>query len=90
MKPRDIPAVKEALLRKLADRSATIGIVGLGYVGLPLALRFAEAGYAVIGFDIDPQKVAALNAGRSYIGHIPAESVAAARKRRFEATGDYS
>ncbi len=61
---------KQQLLAKLADRSARIGIFGLGYVGLPLALRFREAGYSVLGFDIDAAKVAALGAGRSYIEHI--------------------
>jgi UDP-N-acetyl-D-glucosamine dehydrogenase len=49
----------------------TIAIIGLGYVALPLALRFAEAGVRVIGLDVDPKKVDALNEGRSYIKHIP-------------------
>jgi len=89
MKREGSPDAKDALLRKLAERAATIGIVGLGYVGLPLALRYAEAGYPVIGFDIDPAKVRSLAGGRSYIGHIPDESVAAARARRFEATTDF-
>jgi len=80
---------KQQLLARLADKSAVIGIFGLGYVGLPLALRFSEAGYPVLGFDIDPAKVAALNAGRSYIEHIAPASVEAARKRRFEATADF-
>jgi UDP-N-acetyl-D-glucosamine dehydrogenase len=61
---------KQQLLAKFADRSAVIGIFGLGYVGLPLSLRFAEAGYRVLGFDIDEAKVAALRQGRSYIEHI--------------------
>jgi UDP-N-acetyl-D-glucosamine dehydrogenase len=73
----------------LHERSAVIGIVGLGYVGLPLALRFSEVGYRVVGFDIDPGKVEALNAGRSYIEHIPPPSVAQARGRKFEATGRF-
>jgi UDP-N-acetyl-D-glucosamine dehydrogenase len=90
MKPQDIPAIKEMLLRKLAGRSATIGIVGLGYVGLPLALRFAEAGYAVIGFDTDPGKVKALGEGRSYIERIPGKVIAAARDKGFAATGDFA
>ena len=81
---------REQLLAKLADKSAVIGIFGLGYVGLPLALRYAEVGYTVLGFDIDAAKVAALNAGKSYIEHIAAKSVAAARKRKFEATADFS
>jgi UDP-N-acetyl-D-glucosamine dehydrogenase len=89
MKPQDIPAAKEALLRKLAERSATIGIVGLGYVGLPLALRYAEVGCRVLGFDIDAEKAKALNEGRSYIEHIRAQAVAAARGRGFEATTDF-
>jgi UDP-N-acetyl-D-glucosamine dehydrogenase len=81
---------REQLLAKLADKSAVIGIFGLGYVGLPLALRYAEVGYTVLGFDIDPMKVMALNSGKSYIEHIAAESVAAARKRKFEATAEFS
>ncbi len=82
-------SLKERLLAKLADKSAVIGIYGLGYVGLPLALRYSEVGFRVIGFDIDPGKVEALNAGRSYIEHIAGKSVAAARKGGFEATADF-
>jgi len=81
---------KQKLLARLADRSAVIGIFGLGYVGLPLALGYAQAGYRVLGFDIDPAKVAALNHGRSYIEHIAGASIAAARERGFEATDDFS
>ena len=66
---------KSALLKKLNNRDAVIGIVGLGYVGLPLTLRFSDVGYRVIGFDVDSAKVSALNAGRSYIKHIPATSI---------------
>ena len=83
MKPQDIPLVKETLLRKLAGRSAVIGVVGLGYVGLPLALRYAEAGYRVVGFDIDSEKVKALGEGRTYLAHVPV-------RRRLDATSDYS
>ena len=61
-----------------ASRDALIAVVGMGYVGLPLALRYAEVGYGVLGIDIDPAKVQALNAGRSYIEHIPGATVAAA------------
>jgi len=61
---------REQLLAKLADRSAVIGIFGMGYVGLPLALRFQEVGYPVLGFDIDEAKIEALGQGRSYIEHI--------------------
>jgi UDP-N-acetyl-D-glucosamine dehydrogenase len=82
--------MKKKLLGKIASRKAVVGIVGLGYVGLPLMLRFSEVGYKVIGFDIDPAKVAKLNKGQSYIEHIPARQVAQARKRGFEATAEFS
>ena len=78
------------LLQRLHDRTACIGIIGMGYVGLPLALRYAEVGYEVIGFDIDRAKVEALNAGRSYIAHIPQQAVSAGRARNFTATVDFS
>lgn len=81
---------KEGLVNKLNAKEAVIGIVGLGYVGLPLMMRYSEVGYRVLGIDIDPEKVAKLNAGESYIGHIPAKSVAAARARGFEATADFA
>ena len=55
---------KQQFLAKMADKSAVIGIFGLGYVGLPLALRYAEVGYTVLGFDIDAAKVKALNSRR--------------------------
>ena len=67
-----------------------MGIVGLGYVGLPLALRFAAVGYQVVGIDNDPQKVAALNAGQSYIGHIPEDKISAAKAAGFAATDDFA
>ncbi len=79
----------QALLQKFKDKDARIGVVGLGYVGLPLALRFSEAGYAVTGLDIDAAKVEALNQGRSYIAQIPAERVAKAVKGRFQASHDF-
>jgi len=64
--------------------------VGLGYVGLPLMLRYCDVGYKVIGFDIDPAKVDSLKAGRSYIEHISAESIGKATGRGFEPTTDFS
>lgn len=78
------------LIEKLGDRSALIGIVGLGYVGLPLMLRYSEIGFRVLGFDIDAEKVAHLNQGRSQIQHIPSEAIAGARLRGFEATTEFS
>lgn len=78
------------LIDKLERKAATIGIVGLGYVGLPLMLRYSEVGYKVIGFDIDPTKVDALKAGRSYIEHISAESLSRATAAGFEPTTDFS
>jgi len=82
--------VVNELLNKLADRSAIIGIFGLGYVGLPLMLRYCEVGYKVIGFDIDQSKVDALSLGNSYIEHIPASAIGVALDRGFEATADFS
>ncbi len=68
-----------------------IAIIGLGYVGLPLGLRFCEAGVNVLGLDIDPTKVQALTEGRSYIKHIPSASIASARSAgRFQASTDFS
>src|ERR1044071_6931158 len=90
MKPRDFPLLKETLLRRLRQREALIGIVGMGYVGLPLALRYAEVGYRVVGVDIDEAKVQALNSGRSYIEHISPGAIEAARKNRFQAMRDFS
>ncbi len=83
--------VKAALIEKLNAKNARIGIVGLGYVGLPLALRYVEAGYKVRGFDVDPEKPAALMAGRSYIEHIDASPLKqASQDGQFDATVDYA
>jgi UDP-N-acetyl-D-glucosamine dehydrogenase len=71
-------------------RTAKVGVIGLGYVGLPLVLEFHRAGFPVIGFDIDAQKVDALRRGSSYIAHIDAARIAAAVKGgRFDATSDF-
>jgi len=70
------------------DKTAIIGIFGLGYVGLPLALRYASAGFRVLGFDTDAAKVEMLNAGRSYIERIDAGQIAAARGNGFVASGE--
>jgi len=82
--------MKAELIDKLNRKSAKIGIVGLGYVGLPLMLRYCEVGYTVIGFDIDQGKVDALRAGNSYIEHIPAASISRAMERGFDPTTDFS
>jgi UDP-N-acetyl-D-glucosamine dehydrogenase len=81
---------QQALLDKIEDRSAKIAVVGLGYVGLPLLLRFAEAGFPVLGLDIDPAKPAALERGESYFAHIPARRIEALKGPRFAATTDYA
>lgn len=67
---------QEALLGKIEDKTAVVGIVGLGYVGLPLAIHFYQAGFKVIGFDLDEEKINMLRAGQSYIRHVPAEPIA--------------
>jgi UDP-N-acetyl-D-glucosamine dehydrogenase len=75
------------LLARIRARTARVCVIGLGYVGLPLVENFVAAGYAVLGFDIDPDKVRQLRAGRSYIGHIPSSRVAdLLRTDRFEPT----
>src|SRR6201986_3334700 len=80
----------EQRLASLKNRTAKVGVIGLGYVGLPLSLLFAEAGFAVTGFDIDEKKITDLEAGRSYIFRIPQEEIQSARKQGFHATGDFS
>jgi UDP-N-acetyl-D-glucosamine dehydrogenase len=78
------------LVQKIETRQAKIGIVGMGYVGLPLALLFSEARFRITGYDIDKRKVDALNEGRSYIARIPATDIGFAREQGFSATSDYS
>jgi len=80
----------EAFTERAASRSLRIGVVGLGYVGLPLALRSVQAGFAVTGFDIDPDKVATLLDGRSYIRHIGNERIERARAAGMAVTTDFS
>jgi UDP-N-acetyl-D-glucosamine dehydrogenase len=79
------------LFTKLSLRCANVGIVGLGYVGLPLALAFADKGVSVVGFDVDAMKVDAINEGRSYIKHIEPEEIGnAVSLGRLEATSDFT
>jgi UDP-N-acetyl-D-glucosamine dehydrogenase len=76
---------------KIDEKKALVGVIGLGYVGLPLVMRFAEGGFHVLGFDIDPTKVDKLNKGESYIKHIAGEKICQLRDSKlFEATADYS
>ncbi|MCI1736987.1 MAG: UDP-N-acetyl-D-glucosamine 6-dehydrogenase [Pseudomonas veronii] len=82
--------IKQASIAKFANKEAVIGIVGLGYVGLPLMLRYNAIGFRVLGLDIDRVKVDKLNSGQSYIEHISADKVALARETGFEATTDFS
>lgn len=82
--------IRLASVAKFKEKGAVIGIVGLGYVGLPLMLRYSAIGYRVLGIDIDNTKVAKLNIGQSYIEHIPAGKIAQARDSGFEATTDFS
>ena len=86
--------MKNILLNKIETRQATVGIVGLGYVGLPLAVAFAEAGFKVVGIDVDANKVAALNNGQSYIEDVPDSQltpfVGEAGNGRLQASTDYA
>ena len=80
----------EELRRKIEDRSARIGVIGLGYVGLPMTLTMAEKGYSVLGFDIDPAKIDALNHARNYIQHLDGNRLTAAvGSGAFRATADF-
>jgi len=79
-----------AWIKNVEARKTRVGIIGLGYVGFPLALLFSEAGFNVTGFDIDHEKVSELNAGRSYIHRIPSEQIAVARTAGFHATSDFA
>lgn len=82
---------KERLLQRLRSREAQVSVIGLGYVGLPLAVVFAEAGFRVIGIDVDVRKIEALRQGRSYIQDVPSEQIARlVQNGRLEATTDFS
>src|ERR1019366_581802 len=81
----------DAFIEKVDSRVARVGVIGLGYVGLPLVLLFAESGFEVTGFDVDPKKAQALNAGESYIRHIGAGRIRSAfvDQARASATIDF-
>lgn len=81
----------DTFITKLTDKTSVIGIVGLGYVGLPLMLRYVEVGFKVVGFDVDQEKVNKLNDGQSYIKHIANDKIKDAVDREmFQATTDFS
>src|SRR5262245_41113452 len=78
------------LVEKIKRREARCGVIGLGYVGLPLALEFARAGLRVTGIDLDERKVSDIKNGRSYIVDVRGEEIAEqVRAKRFEATTDF-
>ena len=80
-----------SLKEKIENKTAVIGVIGLGYVGLPLLHVFHKAGYRVIGFDIDPKKITALRKGENYLKHLGPEMVSdMVKKGRFEAVDDFS
>ncbi len=87
MAKKNLKETGENLLKKLNDKTAAIGIFGLGYVGLPLCLEYLEKGYRVIGFDIDEKKLTLINQGKSYIKHIQSERIQKAiNNQQFEVT----
>jgi len=82
---------KKTLIEKIYSKQAVVGIIGLGYVGLPLALLFSEKGFNVVGFDVDEKKVSVLNSGKSYIKHIAAERIKKnIKSEKFIASTDFS
>src|SRR3954453_14396438 len=83
-------SVLEQFKAKIDARTAKIGVIGLGYVGLPLSLLFSEQKFAITGFDIDQRKVDTLNSGGSYIVRIETKEIQAARQQGFTPTSDFS
>jgi UDP-N-acetyl-D-glucosamine dehydrogenase len=87
--PKDRFLSKQAFIQAIDKRTARVGIVGMGYVGLPLMRTFCKAGFTCLGFDVDAQKIKKLNAGQSYIEHIPSEMIDGfLREKRFSASSD--
>ena len=83
------PSSQDTLFQEIQDKTARVGIVGLGYVGLPLVHAFVQAGFRLLGYDVDQRKIEALAAGKSYIKHIPSQWIGQWIERKcFEATAD--
>jgi len=86
-----IATAREVLEEKIKARTARVGIIGLGYVGLPLAVEFAKAGFSVTGIDVQESKVARLNAGESYVQDVPSDALGPLlESKKFHATTDFS
>src|SRR5467141_3618336 len=85
-----VPSLFTDLKSRIAARQARVGIIGLGYVGLPLALLYSEQKFHVTGFDIDQRKIDTIASGGTYIFRITPDEIAAARSNGFKATADYS
>jgi UDP-N-acetyl-D-glucosamine dehydrogenase len=83
-------SIEQQLVSKISDRTAQVGVIGLGYVGLPLALLFTEQAFHVTGFDIDARKIQILGQGGSYIYRIPETEIQSAQKHGFQATNDFA
>jgi len=89
--PATAATLEEILSEKITNRTARVGIIGLGYVGLPLAMEFAKAGFSVTGIDVQESKVAQLNRGESYIQDVPGEILRPlVESKKFQATTDFS
>src|ERR1700757_1694592 len=88
--PATFATLPSEIIARISSRQAKVGIIGLGYVGLPLALLYTDQKFRVTGFDIDQRKVDTLNAGGSYIYRITQEEIGAAKAGGLTATSDYS
>jgi UDP-N-acetyl-D-glucosamine dehydrogenase len=88
--PLPLPSLAAQRFERFKARTASIGVIGLGYVGLPLSLLLSDAGFKVTGFDIDEKKVNDLESGRSYIFRIPEDEIQTARRQGFRATQDFA
>ena len=82
--------IKEELIELITAKRASVGVIGLGYVGLPLVVEFARSGFAALGFEVDQHKADAINAGESYIGDIDSDTVKElVDSKRLRATLDF-